>query len=400
MIEVLRESAHFRNLWLAGLLSLFGKEVTRIGLFLYLFHEQASVANLALFIAIKTLSAVLAAPAAGFVVDRFNKRTVLVATDIVRAAFILVILWQPTVPVIFVMGALQSVATVVFDPAKAAAIPLILEPRQVPKANGVEQSTRNLVMVLGPVAGAELVMRGGLEAILVFDAVSYLTSAALVLRVRIPAVATESPAAKAAAPFSDIREGWRYFFRHRLASHMTMLFVVSMLTAGLWVPLAPFFIRDFLGASERLLGWQLGFFGVGGIAGGMFASWLSNRVNKGPILFGALLAEGVYLTVYSLVSDVVASCMILFVWGVAVATIHVSSRSILQVEVQERYLGRVFAVVYQGENVAMMTAMGIAVLVGSLYSSHLVFLAAGLFYVVLISASAMTRGGRALLVTP
>ena len=394
MIEVLKTAA-FRNLWLAGLLSVLGREVSRIGIFLYLLHEHGSVASLALFVACKTLAGVLAAPAAGLVVDRFSKRRVMIGTDIVRAGFMMVILIHPSLVVIYVMGALQSVATALFEPAKSASIALILDPEQLPKGNGVEHSTRNLVMILGPVLGAELVIQGGLAAILIFDATSYLLSAWLVLRVKIPVL---RPSEKARAPaLAEIREGWSYFFEHRLVRHLALLFFVSMLTAGIWVPLAPFFIRDFLGASERVLGVQLAFFGAGGMAGGFLAAWLSSRVRKGAILFAALLAEGVHLAVYALVSNVLASCIVLFFWGITVSMILVSSRSILQTEVEERFLGRVFSVVNQGENLAMMSSMGLAALLGGILSSQEIFLGAGLLYVAVVLASASTRGGRTLL---
>lgn len=398
MRHVLRNRS-FRRLWLAGLLSLTGSEMSRIALLLYVFAERDAVADLALLVALKTLAAALVAPAAGVLVDRFDKRAVMIAADVARAAFMGAVLAAPSPLAIYVMATLESVATAVFEPARSAAIPLVVDRGQVTDANGLHRTMVNVTMIVGPVAGAELFTLVGLRATLAIDAATYLASAFLIARLRGRALEGDLRTARPA--FADeIREGWSCLRGDGALLQLALLLFVSMLCGGLWVPLAPFFVRDHLGASERLLGVQLAAFGAGGIAGGLAASPLVARFDKGPVLFGALLGEGILLTAYALVTMASVSSLILFCWGAAVAIIGVAGWSIVQTTVEERLLGRTFATLQQGESVAMLVAMYFAVLLADGLGSQASLLVAGVGYFWMVAVSSFTRGGRALLLTP
>ena len=396
MTDLVAQGA-FRRIWLAGLLSTLGTEITRLGLFLYLFNERDSVFDLALLVLLKTLPGALIAPIAGLLIDRVDKRRLMVACDLLQMLYLVVLLISPTLLLIYVTAALQSVTSAVFEPARRAAFPLVVDKGDIPEANGIDFSTRNLMMILGPVLGAEIYLLGGLFAVLLADAASYLASALFLLGLRPRQVARQAHGGPSA--WQEIRAGWRYFTGHRLVLHLTLLFFISMACSGIWVPLAPFFIRDVLGASERILGYQIGIFGLGGMLGGMLAPRLTARVATGGILLLALLLESVQLTLYSLVPDVHGSHIILFFWGIAVSLIAVSAYSILQTRVEEAYLGRVFALVNQAENLAMLLAMGVAMALGSVLSSQLIFLAAGVLYLSTVALTSLTRNGRALWAT-
>lgn len=397
MSELLRNRS-FRYLWLAGLLSTTGSEISRLGLVLYFVRERDSVAYLALLVALKTLPGALAAPAAGWIIDRFSKRGVMIASDVARMACLLVILLWPHDWVIYAMAGVDSILAVFFEPARTATLPLIVEPRRIPEANGLQQSMWNLTMIAGPMLGAELFISAGLAVTLVLDALSFLASAVLVAFVRVRRV--EWADGGVGSALTGVREGWTYFLRNRLVRHLTTLIFVSMLCGGMWVPLAPFFIRDVLGGSDRILGLQFGVFGLGGVVGGVLAPRLMSHVNKGSLVFMALLAEGAQFAMYALIPDVAASVAVLFFWGITVSIIAVASYSILQVHVEERFLGRVFSMVKQGENVAMLLAVLLAVALDGVLGSAVTFLVGGLCYVWIVAVSSLTRGGRQLLATP
>ena len=394
MIAALRHR-NFRRLWLAGLLSKTGSEISRIGFFLYLFHARESVLHLALLVAVKTLPGALAAPVAGWLVDRFDKRFLMVACDILQAVLLALMLRWPSFPMLYTVAALQSMLSAVFEPAKRAAIPQLVPRRRLAAANGLEHSSGNLMMVFGPLLGAELFLNAGLTVTLWIDMLSFLASALLLTRLPL-GTQRSGDAVNLSSARNDIREGWDYLSRTPVVLHLAMLLFVSMVCGGLWVPLAPFFIQDFLGASDRLLGFQLAAFGLGGVLGGLMAARLTATAQFGVVLFFALLAEAVQMIVYSLVWDPAASCAVLCAWGVAVSMIAVASHSLLQTHVEERFLGRVFALINQSENLAMLLAMGGAVLLQSRLASQGILLGAGLVYLITVMSSAVTPGGRRL----
>lgn len=399
MIRILGNRS-FRNIWLANLLSMMGSQVSRIGLILYIFETSDAVLNLALLVVLDTLPGAVVAPLSGVVVDRLNKRVVMVASDLARMAFMLVILLRPSLGVIYLMAALHSIATVFFQPAKTASIPLIVEQDDLLRANAIDQSAANVVLIAGPVVGALLLKHFGLAATLLLDAATFLASALLLAGVSIRRVERghETPLSMAAA-MSEIKEGWRYLAGHRLALHLNVLLFMALICTSIWIPLAPFFIRDHLGGSEQIFGWQLGLFGLGAMLGGLLAPRLVERFGTGVALFAGFLAEAVSLSLYGMVSHVGASMVIIFLWGVVVSVVVVPFYSILQKIVEERFLGRVFSVVKQSENVAVVLAMSGAVLLQDFFGSHLIFLFAGLVYFGLMAISSLSREGRTLLAT-
>jgi predicted MFS family arabinose efflux permease len=398
VLQLLR-NASFRNLWVSSLLSTVGSQVSRLGLILYVFDTRGEIGSLALLAVVDTLPGAVAAPLAGAVVDGLNKRVVMIVSDLSRMVFMSVILVHPSLGVIYLMTALHSVATVFFQPAKSAAIPLIVKQEDLTRANGLEQSAANVTLIAGPVLGAILLRQFGLTASLLFDAASFLVSALMVARVTIRQVERKQIQLSAAGAVNDITEGGRYLLRHPLALHLACSLFVALSCTSLWIPLAPFFIRERLGVSEQLLGWQAGLFGVGAALGGLLAPRLVERIGTGVTLFAAFLGEALNMMLYSVVSRVGMSMLVIFVWGVVLSIIVVPFYSLLQKIVDERFLGRVFSLIKQGENLAVVLAMAVAVLLQGFVATPLILLLAGLVYFAFTVASSFSRGGRALLAT-
>jgi DHA3 family macrolide efflux protein-like MFS transporter len=376
-----------------------GSQISRVGLILYISSTGDSVLALALLLILELLPGALVAPLAGVVIDAYSKRVVMIVSDLLRMVFMLLIWWRPTTGMIYLMAALHSIATVFYMPAKSALIPAVVEESDWPSANGLDQSASSLTMVAGPIIGAELLTLMGLKATLIVDSFSFLASALLVARVRSRTLTREYAELSLATTVQNVKASWNYITTHPLVLRLNVMVFVSLLCAGMWMPLAPSFVRDQLSGSSRLVGWQIGIFGLGAILGGLLAPFLVRRFGKGVMVFLGLLTEGLSLSVYAVVSHIGVSMLIMFVLGIVVSIVVVSFYSILQTVVEEPFLGRVFSIVKQGENLAVVLAMVIAVLLHDFLDSHLIILIAGLFYVLLTVASSFSRGGRLLLGT-
>jgi MFS family permease len=386
-------------LWAAGLLSQAGSQVGRIGLMLFLFGTAGSPLSLAAFIVADTLPGAVAAPLGGVLTDRVSKRAVMIASDLVRMVCAAVIAWHPVLPVLAVSTIVHSVARALFQPARAAAVPLIVEPAWLVDANSVERATSNLVIIVAPVVGAELLVRGGLAAVLLTDAALLLASALLISGVVMRDVPRPATTLTGAAVVRDIGEGWRYVWRHPLARQLTAVFFVSLLCAGTWTPLAPFFVRDHLGSGSRVLGLQFAAFGCGAVMGSLVVARIIARFGRGMTVFGGLIAEALVQTAYATVPFVSLSMTIIFLWGVAVTIIAVPFYAILQTAIDARFLGRAFAAVGQSESLATVFAMVGTMVLQQYLDSRTILLGAGVLYGALALASSLTNGGRALLGT-
>lgn len=387
----------FRYIWLGGLLSATGSQVSRLGLILYIFQTSDSALQLASLVLLETLPGACIAPLAGAVVDAFGKRAVMIASDLARATFMLVVLLRPTLEVIYLMVALHSIARAFFQPAKAAAVPLVVSQEDLPRANGLDQSATNLAYIVGPIVGAELLLYSGLRVTLLIDACSFLASAILLTMVGGERLDQRMGKLTAKKSVADIKAGWHYMSEHRQTLHLNLLFFAGLFCVGIWMPIAPLFVHDHLDVSGRVLGWQIGMIGLGAVLGGLLAPPLVERYGKGRVFFAGLFCEAASLSAYALVFDVWLSLLITFAWGIAVSMFDVPFYSILQETVDERFTGRVFSVVKQSENAALMLAMLAAMWLQGLWGSYLILLVAGISYFGVTALSLLSKRGRVLL---
>jgi MFS family permease len=397
-MSLLLSNSDFRNLWIANVLSTTGSTISRIGLVLYIFHTTNRLTDVAFLIALETIPGTILVPFAGVLVDQRSKKGVMMLADAGRIACLIAILIQPSYSVIYLMIALHAIGGVFYEPAKSASMALIVKTEDLPRANGIQQSSSSVVLILGPIIGAELFTRLGLTLALIIDAATFVGSICLISRLHVRHAVGQGELA-AHTTLTNITEGWKYIARKKLIRHLIIVFFVSLLCVGLWLPLAPFFITDFLRGSDRVLGFQFGMFGLGGVIGSFLVPKLLKRAGKGVVLFISLLLEGLTMALYSSIPNVAFSIAICFFWGIVVSAILVPYYSIMQELVDENFLGRVFSVARQGESVAMLLAIAIAVALNGLFSANQILLMAGLAYALVIALSAATAGGRQLMHT-
>ena len=393
----LLHNSGFRNLWLAGWISLLGSEAGGIAIFLFLFQSGDSLSGLAAFAALRTLPASLIAPLAGVAADRFNNRRLMIAADLFRCALLVAAISNPSPALFYLVAGLSSLASTFFDAARGVALPVVAGRSRVAAANGLDQSMSNLTRIAGPVAGALLLARFGLSAALSLDAATFAASALLLLRV--PQVLPIAPAAPASARLGT-RDAWTYLRSQAMLRQVILLWLLSTLAVGMWIPLAPFFNSEALHTGSEALGYQIAGFGAAGALGGVAASALCRRYPPGILLAAAMILEGGHLVLYSFAPGVRTSILILLPWGFVVAVIFVVAQSLIQTRADPAFLGRVLSTMQQAEHLATLGSMAAAVLLIRIWSVRTIFRAAGVFYIAAVGASLLLRGGRALLSIP
>jgi MFS family permease len=386
-------------LWLASVLSAVGSEISRIGVLLFLVEEAASPVSLALYVFVRVVPGMLLAPIVGAFIDRFDRRSMMIVADLIRLACVGGMIAAPTIPVIYGLSFVLAIGTTLFEPAKLAAIPQIVPSQELTEANALDRSSAGGVLVVGPVAGAALFAAFGLEMTLLVDAATFVLSAGFVALIQLPRQA-QTQTEDQTSGYVLIVEGFRYIADHPLTSYLVAMTFLSVLCVGVWVPLAPFFIRDYLGASEEMLGWAIGSFGLGSILGGLLSPLLSKRFGNGRLVFGTLFVEAIVLFAYACTPSFGGSLAILLGWGALVTVMMVTMHSILQQRVPGEMLGRIFASLRQVEDLAMVFAMGAVILMRDTIAPDRVFAILGLLYLLIVVATAGTRGSKMLRNTP
>jgi len=178
----------FITVWAGQTLSGIGSSMSAIGVAVYVFIETGSAVWLGALSALAAIPAVLVAPFAG-VIDRHSRRSVMLAADAFAAfgpavALVLALSGRLEVWHLVIAGFLASLGNAVQMPAAQAAVPLLVSPAALGRANGLNQLGPALGFVLGPALATPLVAAWGVQSVLIVDAVTFVIAVSATAVVR------------------------------------------------------------------------------------------------------------------------------------------------------------------------------------------------------------------------
>src|SRR4030095_13083141 len=222
-MQLLRRNRSFRRLWTGQVISELGNWfnfIAALGVVRVVSHAAPEVTTVLLIV--RLIPFTLFAPLAGAFVDRWSRRTVMIATDLLRAIVALGFLFvrnPEDLWIAYACTAMLSFFGAFFEAAKDASVPNITGERDLLAGNALMFSSRFLLMALGAALGGWTASNVGFTAVFVSNAVSFLVSAYYVWL--IPEHETrqepreEMNADQRRGYWSDIREGWSYIVSHR-----------------------------------------------------------------------------------------------------------------------------------------------------------------------------------------
>lgn len=391
------QNVPFRYLWAAHMTSGCGAQISRMAAILFLFHQENDIRGIALFVVAATLPGIMTAVLAGAVIDRSNKRTVMLLAEVARVGAGAAILAWPQATTLYAAAVLSSVASAFFEPARAACVPLLVERPGRAAANGLDQILVGVVMLAGPIAGANIFLSAGLRGAVTVDLA--LRAVGLLFLLALPASRLEPRERTSESTIGAIREGWTYITTHGTSMYAVLLVAVSIFCVTLWIPIAPLHLHQIFADADRVLSIHTGLFGVGAVIGGFAAPRILRRTGSGAAFFCGLALEAIALTSYSQVRTMPVSMAVCLFWGVSVSLTLVAYYVLIQELVGSDFLGRVLAFAQQGEGVATVASMALAAVLFRLMSAQRILFFAGIAYLAIVSFSAATRTGIQLLRT-
>ena len=333
-------------------------------------------------------------PFAGAWVDRSDRRRIMIASDLARAA-ILAAVWAAasrtgtSLALVAVAVFLLATASTPFLPARDALLPRLAEGRSLVRFNAAFQTSGQLAQIAGLCLGGILLGTdaadvGRVYDVLALDGVGFLASAVTLSFVVVPALAGASPAAAPARPatsvWRDALDGVREARRDPLLRGLLVLTALDNLAImGPAIVGATLLIGGDFRLGPGHLAWFEGAMATGFFAGALALARWGDRLKKGPLILWGMALDGLtYVPLFWIRSYVVALVAV-FLHGLAIPAIVVGRTSLLQGHVAEGRTGKAFAFVHL--TVAGMTALS-ALASGFLaqwIGPRGLFLAAGVF---------------------
>jgi MFS transporter, DHA3 family, macrolide efflux protein len=351
----LARDARFSAFWLAGTVSLFGDRLHQIALGVMVLALTGSALQTGLVFLAATLPNLFLGPLAGTFVDRWDQKTVMVVSDVLRAGLVLLLPFavQRDVLLVYPLVFLVTTVSLFFRPAKAAILPRIVAREDLVPANGAIWTGETLADIAGyPLAGVFVAfLAADLALAFWFDAMTYLVSAVLLVGLIIPPVVREagSRVGSALAAFLDeLREGWR-FLRHEPALFQnTMVSVLAQLSIGATLALTVVYAErslrgDVIPYPESYAVLEAAI-GLGNLAGGFVVGAIGARLRKGWLVVSGFLVMGVATVVLGLTANELLAIGAAIVIGVFNLVYVIPSQALFAERTPAGLMGRVVAI--------------------------------------------------------
>lgn len=280
----------FLKLWAAQSVSSFGARITREGLpFAAVMGLGASPAQVGLLAAMSLGPSLLVGMLGGGLIDRARRRGVLIGADLGRAlilAGIPLAAWLGLLSLmhLYVAAALVGALSVAFDIADHAFLPILVTPAQLVDGNARLAATESVAEIGGPALAGVLFQLLTAPLAIALNAVTYLTSAAILATIR----AAEPPPGRAAAPAShplaDAVEGLRAALGDPVLRPILLVTTFSSLFGSFYSALYIIMALKVLGLTAAMLGATIAVGGAGALIGAAAAGPLIRRLGVGPAL--------------------------------------------------------------------------------------------------------------------
>jgi DHA3 family macrolide efflux protein-like MFS transporter len=370
----LATDARFAAFWVAQTISLFGDRLHQVALGVVVYAITDSPLATGLVFLAATLPNLFLGPIAGTFVDRWEHKRVLIASDLIRAALVLVIPFVVMTDVVLVYPLVFLITTVslFFRPAKTAFLPRIVKADDLMAANSATWTADTLADIVGfPFAGLFVAFLGtraeDLGLAFFADSATYVLSALLIAGVVVPPLVREAaPRTQSAlrAFAAELAEGWRFLRGKPALIQNTLISTVAQMTVGVTLALTVVYARDALDGT--LIPYPQNYaaietaIGIGNLIGGLAVGIIGARVRKGWMVVGGFMVMGVATVILGLTGNVAVALGAATIIGIANLIFIIPTQTIFMEVTPLELMGRVVA--FRGSLVfgAMTLAMAIA----------------------------------------
>ena len=351
--ELLRHNRNFRLLWLGQVVSQLGDWLNTIALFTLLLDLTGSGGAVSLVFVARFLPSVVLGPLSGVVADRFNRRHIMLVSDILRALVVLGFLFirRPEhVWLVYVLTVLQLAFSAFFEPARTAAIPSILSGRELVTGNALSAVTWSAMLTLGAAVGGPITGWFGTDAAFVIDSLTYVVSALLIWKLRLP---RRPPRPKRkltlakALGVTDTLEGLSYVWLRPRVLALLLVKPAWGLGGGILTLLPVFGEKIFPVAGSAAVGMSVLYAarGIGTALGPMGVRRFGGETRTGmqKAIGVSFVVAGIFYALFGVSTNFPLALLVLAVAHMAGSTLWVFSTVILQATVEDDFRGRVFA---------------------------------------------------------
>lgn len=382
-IRLFNTHAFFR-LWLAQVVSSLGDWLGFLAITAIAARVGSSPeAAISLVLSARLVPGFFLAPVAGVMVDRWDRKKVMVICSLGRAVVLAFLPFVDTVLGLVAASFLLEVMTLLWSPAKEASVPNLVRPEFLTNANSLSlvaaygtfplggvlfTLSAKVAVWLGDVSALET-LRVNQETVAIYvNVATFVISALLISTLALPRQRDKHavPAASLRQTFAELREGWRFIGGNPLVRSVILGIATGLFGGGMVVPLGPIFSKDVLGAGTAGFGALLTSMGFGVALGMLGLSIIQKRLPHEQVFVGSVFGGGTCLILGAASSSLTPALMWVFALGLCAGGVYVLGFTILQTNVEDELRGRIFATLYTLIRLCLLLAFTLAPLIAKL----------------------------------
>jgi MFS family permease len=351
----------FYGLLLTQVISLVGSRMTAMALGIWVFSETQAATPLLLASFFAELPGMLGSGLAGVLVDRWNRRWVLMLADAGQALGTIFLLWsllsgEFQLWHLYLVSFTQGTFAIFQAPAQNAVITLLVPEPQRERANGIRQMIFPFASVLAPALAGLVYVWQGVIAVIAIDLATFCVAVAIVSLISIP---LQRPSVEGSVGrgslWGELGGAWK-FLRGRkplLAFLLYIAFTCFMLNGPLDLAI-PYLML--ISGDERLLGVFLSLMSLGAFSGALFVSSVGSLRSRLGIILGGMAVSGLMFLVYGITSNAWILGICLFILFIPLPIGGALSSTILQAKIPADLQGRIFALSEQANLLGSTTS--------------------------------------------
>jgi MFS family permease len=350
-LRALLSNRTFQTIWASTVVSGLGDKIAVIALYVLVYNLTGRAVNLGLLAAVQILPAVVLGPVVGLILDRYDRKAVMVWSDFCSAVVVALMPFVQSLGQVYLAAGLLAVGRQFTGPARLAIVPDVVPDNQLDKANALAMITRNLVQMTGPALGGVIVALWGTSSAFWVDSGTFLASALLMVSRSFVYLAREKPdTAEEGAPgtpaiwraLREIRQGVMPIWEQPRLRFAILFMGATVFVTAMQAPLLVFFIKDVLARGDADLGLILSAAGVGGILGAMGSGLFQSRQRPLRTITWLLTADGLLLVLFALSRNFLLVLSLVALFGSISTILQINLATFLQRETPASKRGRIF----------------------------------------------------------
>jgi MFS family permease len=347
----------FRYRLIGSFVSNLGSWLLVVAIPYQVFQLTGSVAATGLTLAAESLPALLVGPVAGVFVDRWDRRRLMITTDLCCAVSVcgLLLADRPDrLGWLYLAVVMESLGMVFFRPAARAFVPAVLGTGPALAAgNAVLALSNGILRLAGPPLGALLLTAFGLRTAVLVDMASYVVSAATIAATSRRAVG-DVRVRSLSAVVAELSAGLRFTGRHPTLRGLLVINTVFFTANGLFTALLIPFMTIRFGSHPGAIGLLLSALGIGYLAGAPLASGVVRQRSPGLLLLAGQAGIGLCFTVFANAPDLTVALVAMGLAGIPASVLLVTIETMIQRRAPQEMRGRIGATFFASDAAAAL----------------------------------------------